>query len=274
MTSGESATRRVWLGTLAAALGVTSGCGTRTETGRGDGATPATTQTSAPAETTVPPTATETTRRTQTPDTETDTPARDTGTDTPTPDTETNTPTPALNQTSYEVTRLLGPEDERVETTFEGDLVADGIVGVRLVTSRADWRAVRRDIRDDTGVSYRGLPLVEKTTFSTDALIVVQVEMSNYYRIRLVSGSRETDGEFRLRIRGVDSFPPQIHVGRILLVRVPNGQRLTRAVVEYVGKMRELTVVTDEQEDESETETTTNGTERQRVQPAGGRVHR
>lgn len=272
MTFGESATRRVWLGTLAAALGVTSGCGTRTETGRGDGATPATTQTSAPTETTVSPTATETTRRTQTPDTETDTPARDTGTDTPTPDTETNTPTPALNQTSYEVTRLLGPEDDR-HGVFHGPLLHpyDENVRVQLLTSQEEWKTARREIEDRVDTSYEGLPFVTETTFHVESLIVVWVDMANTGRVRLVDVTREGTRTVRLRVKAVGSFGAQVRIGRILLVRVPNGQRLTRAVVEYLDDEREFTVVTDEERDESATETTTNDTERQRVWPISGR---
>lgn len=254
MTDRESVTRRVWLGALGATLGAASGCGSRTDTGRGEKTTLATTQTGAPTDTTVPTTETETTEQTGTPDTET--PTQDTETETQ--DTETDTPTPALNQTDYEVARLLGVEDDRTRGIFQGPLFDsyDNDVRVQLLTSREEWQTARREIEHAVGTSYEGLPFVTETAFNVETLVAVWVDMTNRDRVRLVEATRERPRTVRLRVKAVGTFGAQVRLGRILLVRIPNGQRLTRAVVEYLDDDRELTVVTDEKEDASATETT------------------
>ncbi len=272
MIARELATRRVWLRVLAAALGVASGCGTRTETGRGDGATSTAQQTRPPRETTA--TATETARQTQTPDTQTDTPTPDTETDTPTPEESTPLQTEIVNWTDYAVRWLLGFADDRITGFYQGSLLDGEKVRVQLLTSRQEWQTIRRMIEEKVDASYENVPFVAETNFGAESLVAVWVDMTNREYVRLVDVTREGTRTVRLRVKAVGSFGAQVRVGRILLVRVPNGQRLTQAVVEYLDDERELTVVTDEERDESATETATNDTERQLVQPAGSRVHR
>ena len=268
MTTGELTTRRVWLRVLAAALGAASGCGTRTETGQSDEATSTAQQTRPPRETTA--TATETAGQTRTPDTQTP----DTEMDTPTPEESTPLQTAVVNRTDYAVRWLLGFADDRINGFYQGSLLDGEKVRVQLLTSRQEWQTVRRMIEEKVDASYENVPFVAETAFHVESLVAVWVNMANREYVRLVDVSREGTQTVRLRVKAVGSFGAQVRVGRILLVRVPNGQRLTRAVVEYLDDERELTVVTDKKGSESATETTTNGTERRRVQPAGGRVHR
>jgi len=165
-----------------------------------------------------------------------------------------------LNRTGYAVGRLLGPADDRIRGFYQGSLLYGEDVRVQLLTSRQEWETVREAIEDEVGASYENVPFVAETAFTAESLVAVWVDMANREYVRLVDVNREGAQTVRLRVKAVGSFGAQVRVGRILLVRVPDGQQLTRAVVEYLDDGRELTVVTDAKESGSASETTTSGT--------------
>ncbi len=241
MTSQQFATRRIWLGTLVGVLGSVGGCSTRSDT------EPSSTETA----TTETPTATTAQEAPTTQSVETAT--EPTTEPTPSPDRETPTATPSLNQTNSAVRQLFGPDDDYSGT--RGPSVGGGRVRVQLLTDRADWDAVRQEIEADTGVSYAGLPFVAETTFGSEIVVAVWIELSDSENARLVAVTREGDGTVRLRVTGAGSFGAQVNVGRVLLVRVPNAQRVRRAVAEYAGDGGHVATVVEPTESETETAT-------------------
>lgn len=248
MTSQQSATRRMWLRALVGVLGSVGGCNTRSDT------EPSPTETA----TTGTPTATTAQEAPTTQPVETAT--EPTTEPTPSPDRATPTVTPPLNQTDFAVRQLFGPGDDYSGT--RGPSVA-GRVRIQLLTDRADWEAVRREIEADTGVSYAGLPFVVETTFGPEIVVAVWVKLSDSENARLVDVTREGAETVRLRVTGAGSFGAQVNVGRVLLVRVPNAQRVRRAVAEYAGDGGHVATATEP--GESETETATAGGNRRQT---------
>jgi len=236
MTSQQFATRRMWLGALVGVLGSVGGCGTRSDT------EPPTTETT--ASTLI---STTEQRATTTQDIKT------TAEPILSPDRETPTATPPLNQTDFAVRQLFGPDDDYSGT--RGPSVDGGRIRVQLVTDRADWETVYREIEAETGVSYEGLPFVSETTFGPEVVVVVWVEMSDSENARLVGVTREDDGTVRLRVTGAGNFGAQVNVGRVLLVRVPNAQRVRRAVAEYTSEGGHVATVIEPTESETEAAT-------------------
>ncbi len=225
MTTRERTTRRVWLRVLAAAVGVASGCGTRADTGRSDEATSTTQQTRPPAETTA--TATTTTADTVT-------------------RTDTATATPPLNTTDLAVTRLFGRGDDRDHSIGSGSVIADEFPVVRLVTDRAGWRAVRQEIEAAAETAYEGLPIAEKTTFETECLVALQTLLrGGANRLRLAGATRDGAETVRLRVEELSRGGPNNQPTRLLLVRIPDAERVARIVVRYVFESDAVTVETE-----------------------------
>lgn len=239
--------RRGFLGVAIGLLGAAGGCSSRSNTERP--ATEATTDVSTSA-TERTSTHTQPTNSTQRATTEATT---DTATSV---ERNTSTPTPALNQTDFAVTQLFGPNDD--DHRSRGPSVVGGRVRVQLICNRNDWEPVYQEIEAQTGVSYQGLPFVSETMFGVESLVAVWVEISDSRHARLVDVVREGDGTVRARVTGAGRFIAQVNVGRVLLIRVPNAQRVTRAVAEYTDDEGKTHIGTAEKTSEPETETATN----------------
>ncbi len=236
MTVREITTRRVWLRVLAVAVVVASGCGTRADTGRSDEATSTTQQTKPPAETTATATTT----------------AADTATRTDTATATETTPTPPLNTTDLAVTRLFGHSDDRDHSIGSGSVIADEFPAVRLVTDRAGWQAVRREIEAAAETAYDGLPIAEKTAFETECLVVLQTLLrGGANRLRLSGMTRDGTETVRLRVEELSRGGPNNQPTRLLLVRIPDAEHVARVVVRYVFEGNAVTVETETSQGQS-----------------------
>lgn len=239
--------RRGFLGVTIGLLGAAGGCSSRSNTE----------QPAAETTTNVPISATERTPTHTRPTNSTQRATTEATTDTATTiDRNTSTPTPALNQTDFAVAQLFGPKDDNHRS--RGPSVAGGRVRVQLICNRNDWEPVYQEIEEQTGVSYQELPFVSETMFDVESLVAVWVEISDSRHARLVDVVREGNRTIRVRVTGAGRFIAQVNVGRVLLIRVPNAQRVTRAVAEYTGDEGKTHIGTAEKTSEPETETATN----------------
>jgi len=137
--------------------------------------------------------------------------------------------------TDLAVTRLFGPSDDRDHSVGSESVIGDEFPAVRLVTDRAGWREVRREIEAAAGTSYDGVPVVEATAFGTECLVVLQTRLrGGANRLRLAGTTRDGDETVRLRVEELSRPGPNNQPTRLLLVRIPSAERVERVVVRYV----------------------------------------
>jgi hypothetical protein len=125
-------------------------------------------------------------------------------------------------------------------------VIADEFPAVRLVTDRAGWRAVRREIEAAAETAYEGLPIAEKTAFETECLVVLQTLLrGGANRLRLAGTTRDGTETVRLRVEELSRGGPNNQPTRLLLVRIPDAERVARVVVRYVFEGNAVTVETE-----------------------------